>query len=207
MHTDPVELSPLHERLHAVVGHLTYTALGTATRQHPETVRRYMQGAAPAVEFLTAVCSSFDVNAQWLLTGQGPLKQSQARAHALREANPAELLSAIAAALERLTTRVDRIELFVQTMETRLRARIEITTRRAGVADADHEAAAPVPAPASTSVHDSGVHDAHASSSSDRSSQRGVGGAAADGPAGADRVARARRIADAAAKRPRPDAD
>lgn len=116
-----MDLSPLHERMHAVAGSMSYRALGDYTSQHPETVRRYMQGQAPSVEFLAALCSRFDLNAQWLLTGRGPQKQSDAKAHALREANPSELLSAVAEALERLTERVDRIELFVQTMETRLR--------------------------------------------------------------------------------------
>lgn len=101
---------------------MTYRALGEATEQHPETVRRYMQGQSPSVEFLSALCFKFDINAQWLLTGQGPVRHTETRAHALREANPSELLAAIAASLERLTDRVDRIELFVQTQETRLRA-------------------------------------------------------------------------------------
>lgn len=106
-----------------VVGRSTFRAVADATGLNSETVRRYMQGQAPSVEFLAALCSVYDVNAQWLLTGRGPIRQSDSRAHALREANPAELLSAIAEALERLTDRVDRIELFVQTMETRVRAR------------------------------------------------------------------------------------
>jgi len=97
-------------------------ALGDSTGQNAETVRRYMQGAAPSVEFLAALCARFDLSAQWLLTGRGPMRQSETRAFVLRQANPAELLSAIAEALERLTDRVDRIELFVQTLETRLRA-------------------------------------------------------------------------------------
>lgn len=118
-----MELSSLHDRIKGVVGGMTYRALAEATKQHPETVRRYMQGQAPSVEFLAAVCFKFDVNAQWLLTGQGPVRHTETRAHALREANPSELLAAIAAALERLTDRVDRIELFVQTMEARLRVR------------------------------------------------------------------------------------
>lgn len=118
-----VELSSLHERIRTVVGSMTFRALAEATKQHPETVRRYLHGQAPSAEFLSALCFKFDVNAQWLLTGQGPVRHTETRADALREANPTELLSAIAAALERLTDRIDRIELFVQTLETRLRGR------------------------------------------------------------------------------------
>lgn len=102
---------------------MTFRALAEATQQHPETVRRYLHGQAPSAEFLSSLCFKFDVNAQWLLTGQGPVRHTETRAHALREANPAELLAAIAAALERLTDRIDRVELFVQTLETRLRGR------------------------------------------------------------------------------------
>ncbi|MDX2115059.1 MAG: helix-turn-helix transcriptional regulator [Planctomycetota bacterium] len=117
------EDSPLHERITAVLGRQTYRAVAETTGHNAETVRRYLQGQAPSVEFLSALCAHYDVSAQWLLTGQGPMRQSQTRAHALSAANPAELLAAIAAALEKLTHRVDRIELFVHTMETRLRAR------------------------------------------------------------------------------------
>ncbi len=50
------------------------------------------------------------------------MKAADARTHALREAKPAELLGAVAAAVERLTDRVDRLELFVQALDLRLRA-------------------------------------------------------------------------------------
>lgn len=128
--------------MHAVVGHVTYRALGDATGQHSETVRRYMQGQAPSVEFLASLCSTYDVNAQWLLTGQGPIKQSHAKAHALRDANPGELLSAVAHALERLTLRVDRLELFVQMLESRLRQTSAPRTA-AAAAETDHAQASP----------------------------------------------------------------
>lgn len=161
-----VELSSLHERIQAVVGSLTYRALAESTGQHPETVRRYMQGQAPSAEFLSALCFKFDVNAQWLLTGQGPVRHTETRAHVLREANPSELLSAIAAALERLTDRVDTIELFIQTLETRLRGRSHVNSP--------------------TQI---------------RESKPGRGEELR-----ADAAARAERIADAVAERPRTDA-
>jgi len=115
-----MELSALHQRIHAVAGHMTYRALAECTGNNSETIRRYMQGQSPSAEFLTALCSHFDLNAQWLILGQGPAKRAEARAHAIRQANPGELLAAIADALEKLTQRVDRIELFVQTIESRL---------------------------------------------------------------------------------------
>jgi len=75
------------------------------------------------VEFVASFCSAYDVSESWLLTGRGVARASDVRRHELSQANPGELLAAVAEALERLSERVDRIERFVQTMETRLRAR------------------------------------------------------------------------------------
>lgn len=162
--------------MHSIVGHVTYRALGDATGQHPETVRRYLQGQSPSVEFLAALCARYDVSAQWLLTGQGAMKQSAARAHALKEANPAELLSAVAAALERLTLRVDRLEVFIQLIESRLRAQAEGSN----------------PKPSND----------HAPIREDKPARPAGAGTTAP----AEPALRARRIADAVAQRPRPDA-
>lgn len=115
-----VEFKPMHERLEAVTEGKTYRWIARITGTHPETVRRYMQGQSPSVEFVTALCSNLRINAQWLLTGEGPMRRDDLRAHHLAEADPAELLAAIAATLDRLTERVDRLELFVQQLETRL---------------------------------------------------------------------------------------
>lgn len=176
-----MDLSALHERLHAVAGNLTYRALAEATGHHPETVRRYMQGQSPSAEFLASMCGVFDLNAQWLIMGRGPIKRSEARAHALREANPAELLNAIAEALEKLAERVDRLEVFVQSLESRVRA----PKAQAGDEETDGQSARIEPGPES------------------RTDSRADSG----GDAAADRSARASRIARAVAKRPRPDAD
>ena len=45
----------LHDRLSTAVGKRTYRSLSDLTGVHPETVRRYMQGQAPSVEFVSAV--------------------------------------------------------------------------------------------------------------------------------------------------------
>jgi transcriptional regulator with XRE-family HTH domain len=116
------ELSALHERLVSVVGDRTYRSLGDETGHNAETVRRYMQGQAPSAEFLSRVCEVYDVNAHWLMTGVGAARQSESAADVLRGASPSDLLSAVADTLERLIERVDRLEVFVQTMETRVRA-------------------------------------------------------------------------------------
>ncbi|GJQ31006.1 MAG: hypothetical protein HBSAPP03_28900 [Phycisphaerae bacterium] len=118
-----MEESMLHQRLRGAVGRRSYRELADMTHTHPETVRRYLLGHTPSVEFLTHLSHGLNLNGEWLLTGRGPMNASDVRPQALREANPSELLNAVAATLERLIQRVERLELFVQTMEVRLRAR------------------------------------------------------------------------------------
>lgn len=115
--------SPLHERILAAIGERSYRHVAEITAQNQETVRRYIQGQAPSVEFLSAMCRGLGLSAEWLLTGKGPMKLSDVKAHSLNQANASELLSAVAATLERLIERVERIELLLNTMETRLRVR------------------------------------------------------------------------------------
>ena len=90
-----------------------------ATDQNAETVRRYMNGQPPSIEFLAAMCRRFELNPQWLVSGKGPMLRADARAHALRSAEPAELVISVIGALERLNSRVDRIESLVQAFESR----------------------------------------------------------------------------------------
>lgn len=111
--------SPLNERLHSVVGGITYKALAEATKAHPESVRRYMQGQTPSAEFLAALCTEFDVNANWLLTGEGPVRNSEGCLHALRNAPPSDLLSSLARSIDRLMKRVERLELLLADHEVK----------------------------------------------------------------------------------------
>lgn len=115
-----LELKPMHRRLEAALDGKTYRWISRATGIHPETVRRYMQGQSPSIEFVSSVCSQLQINPQWLLTGEGPMRRDDVRAHHLAQADPSELMSAIAATLDLMTERLDRLELFVQQLETRL---------------------------------------------------------------------------------------
>lgn len=119
---DTTTTTPLHERLRIAAGSRTYRQLGDLTTTNHETVRRYMLGQAPSADFLAATCAALDINAQWLLVGRGPMKGTDIRSHALGEANVSELLSAMSSTLERLMDRVDRLETYMQTLETHLRA-------------------------------------------------------------------------------------
>lgn len=169
----------LHERLTSVASGKTYRSIGDLTATHPETVRRYLQGQAPSVEFLAALCRALGINADWLLTGRGPMRVEEVRAHALREANPTELHAAMASTISVLVDRVDRLETYCQTLETLVRG-----SR----------------APA-LSAPSAGTSEglAHAEGS-------GAIPSASDEQPGIIHTERTRRIAEAVAKRPRPDA-
>jgi len=54
--------------------------------------------------------------------GQGPMRVQDIRTHALKSADPNELMGAIANTLTQLIERVDRLDRFVQIIETRLNA-------------------------------------------------------------------------------------
>ncbi len=120
--TGRVAASALHKRIHAVVGSLTHRELSERLDIHVERVRRYLRDSAPNLEFVEAVCRSFGISRQWLLTGRGPMRADDVPAHALREAEAGELLEAVAEALERLLERVDRMESLVQALERRVRS-------------------------------------------------------------------------------------
>lgn len=111
----------LHQSLRTVVASKTYRELGDMTGTNAETARRYVLGQPPSLEFVIALCNKQGVNPTWLLTGDGPMRTGEARRHALREANAHELLAAVADTLERLAERVGRLEVFLHTLETRLR--------------------------------------------------------------------------------------
>lgn len=112
----------LHDRLEAAAGDRTYRDLALMTATNPETVRRYMQGQAPSAEFLAALCGALGVSGDWLLTGRGPMLASDVEGHALRRASASDLLTAMSDSVERLMDRMERVELFVNTIEVKLRA-------------------------------------------------------------------------------------
>mgnify|MGYP001434154512 CR=1 FL=1 len=143
----------LHDRLREAGGSKSYRHIGELTGTHPETVRRYMQGQAPAVEFVAAFAHAMGLNIDWLLTGRGPMKAADVKAHTLGEANASELLTAMANTIEDLIARVERLELFLNTLETRVRAAWSPTSpvpghdaRAATSGDHDHGQGQPTPA-------------------------------------------------------------
>jgi transcriptional regulator with XRE-family HTH domain len=116
-----VSTPTIHDRLKLAARGQSYREIAERTTTHPETVRRYMQGQTPSVEFVVAVCRVYAVNGEWLLSGHGPMSRDDIRRHALREANATDLLSAMGESLDRVADRLDRLERFVHTLEARVR--------------------------------------------------------------------------------------
>lgn len=198
-----VNTTPLHERLSILAGGRSFRNLGELTDTHPETVRRYMQGQAPSTEFLSALCKATGVSGEWLLTGRGPMKQSEARGHALREASAAELLSALSNSLEALIARVDRIELFVQMLEVRLRTGPAAPAPAWGERGHAHPPLAEIKLPPAAAGLD---EDERADDREAREDQAPQGTHAPAGPGDRSIPQRLLRLRDALARRPRPDA-
>src|SRR3982751_5841133 len=111
---EPVSDSPLHERLSAAIGHLAVRHIGDKPGINPEHVNRYLRGHPPSAEFVAAICQSFDISADWLLMGRGPMRASDTRRQTLRETGAPELLSALSVSVQRLVERVDRAEVAMQ---------------------------------------------------------------------------------------------
>ena len=109
--------SDLHARLLTAAGNRSYRHIGEITETNSESVRRYMLGQSPSVEFLTKFCHALSINGQWLLAGIGPMRTGDMRKAALQEAQASELLTAMARTIEVLIDRVDRLELLVQMLE------------------------------------------------------------------------------------------
>ncbi len=194
--------SGMHERLRDIVGQRSYRVLGNLTGHSVETVRRYMLGQAPSVEFVAALCGRLGISGDWVLTGSGPMHRADQRTEALRASSPSDLLAAIAGNLERLTDRVDRIERYVQTMETRLRA---------ASGQVQPEPGSTPPARPTEQTHEPSKSrprfaEAHTPAGTGPEPVAGADRAAAGGPFGADTHARAFWIAGALAERPRPNA-
>lgn len=117
----PLPPMDFHARLNEAAGTISFRKLGRLTDTHPETVRRYMQGQAPSATFLTNLCRALGISGEWLLTGKGPMKCTDLRSHALSQADPSELMTAVADTLTDLCDRMDRLEHSMQGLETRVR--------------------------------------------------------------------------------------
>ncbi|MEO1008197.1 MAG: helix-turn-helix domain-containing protein [Planctomycetota bacterium] len=182
-----MERESLRDRLEVAIGERTNRRIADLTNTSPETVRRYLAGHAPSVDFIARLCGVLGLNVDWLLTGRGPMRVAEMGPDALRRANPTDLLTRVASAIEQLDDRVDRLERYAQGLEVMLRTGPKQPRR------AETAAAA-----TATSVEAKPISDAavKGQSGAQDHGQQAVGGARA----------RAEWIADALPQRPRPDA-
>ncbi len=110
----------LHDRMNSAAGDFSYRELGRLTDTHPETVRRYMQGQAPSVTFLTNLCEALEVSVEWLLTGRGQMQRSEDRPLTQSQDDQSSLLTMLINSLTDLCDRVDQLEQFAESFDTRL---------------------------------------------------------------------------------------
>ncbi len=68
----------LTERLRQTTQGHSYAHVARVTGCNSETVRRYLNGGTPSVEFIAAVAAQFHVSADWLLLGRGPRRPTAA---------------------------------------------------------------------------------------------------------------------------------
>jgi transcriptional regulator with XRE-family HTH domain len=122
-YSDGHEQSELHTRLISAVDGRSYREIGDLTGVHPETVRRYMQGQAPSVDFLTNLCRALGLSGSWLLTGDGVMHVSETKGRPSARRRPRSCSPTMAGTLGGLIDRVGRLEGYLQTLETRVRVR------------------------------------------------------------------------------------
>lgn len=121
----------ISSRLQIAIGERTVRHVGALTNTHPETVRRYMTGSkTPTVEFLAAFCEALEINADWLLTGEGQMRLEEKRKAVIHDAGLSDVLRAMADTVDRLATRVDRMEAVLRMHDDRLRASSGLTPNR-----------------------------------------------------------------------------
>ena len=102
--------SELHKRLQTAIGDRSFRQVSDLTGTHSETVRRYVHGATPSIEFALALSSALGVRVEWLLLGTGPMLQLHAADHLVRQATLSELFRALAHRFEEMEGRLTSVE-------------------------------------------------------------------------------------------------
>ncbi len=110
-------LTTLGERLRALAGHDSCREIGERTRTHPETVRRYLVGGKPSVEFVRAFADAYGVCADWLLFGTGAVRRRDQLETVLKEATLGQLMRSLS----------DRFALIEETLQAHSTSRRHVT--------------------------------------------------------------------------------
>lgn len=91
--------------------------LSELTGTHPETVRRYMTGSTPSVDFVVSLCTALDVSPDWLLFGSGPMDRRDAPASVLKACSIEMLLGELALHLRQFDERLASVEQTIARLE------------------------------------------------------------------------------------------
>ncbi|GEM_PF-4642813 len=75
-----------------------------------ESVRRYLKGGKPSVEFIRQVCLRYNVLADWLILGEGPRTREELKSELLADLDSDRFAEAWAERFARVESRLIAIE-------------------------------------------------------------------------------------------------
>ena len=110
-----------YERLKVAIGSECAEDVAARTGTSLAEARRYLEGAPLDPGFLAAICRQYGVSSEWLIHGTGPMRQSDVKRFAVLQARSSSCLQSISAETDRLTVRLDRVEIMLNTLDVRLR--------------------------------------------------------------------------------------
>jgi len=71
LQADAVPRDECSDRLRYALRHRSFAEIGRATGISAETVRRYLYGATPSLDFVRSVCNAYQLSADWFVCGRG----------------------------------------------------------------------------------------------------------------------------------------
>lgn len=103
----------MNRRVRLVIGKQSLRHIAKITNVSVESVRRYFNGGTPSSDFLGRLSNKLGLNAEWLLTGDGPMMLEGLAADALQHATVEQIVGEIARKFDGLSDRVTRLEVAV----------------------------------------------------------------------------------------------
>ncbi|MBL0927834.1 MAG: helix-turn-helix domain-containing protein [Phycisphaerales bacterium] len=95
-----VSSTAISRRLLQALGTRSARDIALLTGFSAETIRRYLSGRSPSLQFVVALATRSDISLGWLLLGRLPQRRSQATAHAISQASFTELFKVLIERLE-----------------------------------------------------------------------------------------------------------
>ena len=91
----------LAKRLKAALGSRSHRQVSLDTGFNAETVRRWRLGGKPSPAFLAAICNTYQIAPEWLITGGGPMQSGDYSQTVLQKIPTAEILRELASRIDR----------------------------------------------------------------------------------------------------------